>query len=73
MLASNQERSYVIYIYNCGLLNKKFFSPSIGYSAGADFFYNHELSRLKNATDIACLNEPFTSWSNVVFNSESKC
>ena len=39
----------------------------IGYSAGDDFFMNHYLSRQGNVNDIACLNQPSSPWSNIVY------
>ncbi len=44
-----------------------YFATSIGYSAGPDFFMNHVLSRQSNVNDIACLNQPNSPWSNVVY------
>ena len=42
-------------------------NAGIGYSAGDDFFMNHILSRQGNVNDIACLNQPNSPWSNVVY------
>ena len=68
MLASNdQETSYAIFTYKCGLLNWVGDYAAIGYSAGGDFYDSHYLSRQSNVNDIACLNQPSSPWSNVVY------
>ena len=60
-----------MFTYKCEFLNWVKNLASIGYSGGGDFFFNHPLSRRSNVNDIACLNQPITPWSNVVFNSEN--
>ena len=69
VLASSDETSFAVFTYKCGSLNWVNHRASIGYSAGEDYFFNHPLSRKSNVNDIACINQPFTHWSNVVFNS----
>lgn len=68
VLASSTDTSYAVFTYKCGLLNWFEYGASIGYSAGEDFYTNHNLSRQANVNDIACLNEPSSPWSNVVYN-----
>ena len=63
--------SFVIFTYKCGLLNWVNYGAGIGYSAGEDFFFNHPLSKRINVNDIACLNQPVTPWSNIVFLSKN--
>ena len=70
VLASNNQTSFAIYTYKCGMLNWVKNRASIGYSAGKDSFFNHPLSKRLNINDIACLNKQITPWSNVAFNSE---
>ena len=70
MLASNdQETSYAVFTYKCGSLNwvGEIDYAAIGYSAGGDFYDSHYLSRQSNVNDIACLNQPSSPWSNVVY------
>ena len=64
---SSGDTSYAVFTYKCGSLNWINRNASIGYSAGEDFFYNYELSRTHDVNDIACLNEPYSPWSNLVF------
>ena len=67
MLTSNENSSYVIFTYKCGSLNWNRRYATIGYSAGTEFYNNHILSMKSNVNDIACLNEPHSEWSNVVY------
>ena len=68
MLASDdQETSYAIFTYECGSLNWVRHRAAIGFSAGVDFYDSHYLSRQSNVNDIACLNQPSSLWSNVVY------
>ena len=48
------------------MLNWVEYGAAIGYSAG-DIYANHYLSRQSNVNDIACLNQPVSPWSNVVY------
>ena len=66
--------SYAVFTYQCGSLNWINHGASIGYSFNENFFENHYLSGNITVNDIACLNEPLTEWSNVVYNlGESIC
>ena len=67
VLTSNENFSYVIFTYKCGSLNWNLYYAGIGYSAGTEFYKNHILSMKPNVNDIACLNEPHSEWSNVVY------
>ena len=44
------------------------YSAAIGYSIEYNNFVNHPLSRTSKVTDIDCLNNPSSVWSNVVYN-----
>ena len=67
MLTSDENSSYAIFTYKCGSLNRNDHYAGIGYSAGTEFYKNHILSMKPNVNDIACLNEPRSEWSNVVY------
>ena len=67
VLTSSSEVSYAIFTYQCGSLNPNAYTPSIGYSFSSSFFENHFLSEQTNASEIACLNQPSSVWSNVVY------
>ena len=68
MIASQGTMSYAIFTYKCNLLQWTKYSAIIGYSAGPDSFAYHPLSRTSKVTDIDCLNNPSSVWSNVVYN-----
>ena len=67
MLTSDDTSSYAVFIYKCGSLNWNNRRAGIGYSAETEFYKNHILSMKLNVNDIACLNEPHSEWSNVVY------
>ena len=67
MLTSDDTSSYAIFTYKCGSLNWNEHYAGIGYSAGTEFYNNHILSGKPNVNDIACLNQPHSEWSNVVY------
>ena len=72
MLASDEDTSYAVFIYNCDLLHWLYHGASIGYDGGEDFYQNYVLSETdesnsSNINDIACLNDPNSPWSNVVY------
>ena len=69
VLVSSNSTSYAIFTYRCGSLNWVNHKASIGYSAGEEFYTNHLLSRANNVNDVACLNEPYSEWSNIVYNT----
>ena len=61
-------QSYAVFTYQCGQLNWVVGnSTSIGFSASSTMFANHPLSRQSNVNDIACLNQQYSPWSNVVY------
>ena len=64
--------SYAIFTYKCGSLNWINHGAGIGFSASEEFFANHPLSRSNDVNDIACLNEPYSQWSNVIYKL-TKC
>ena len=72
VLTSSNIVSYAIFTYKCGSLNWKVSGAGIGFSASEEFFANHPLSRSNDVNDIACLNEPYSQWSNVIYNL-TKC
>ncbi len=57
--------SYAVYTYRCEELEWGD-GATIGYNAAGDYFENHELSG-SSATDVACLNDVFSVWSNLVY------
>ena len=68
MIATQGSTSYAIFTYKCNLLQWTRYNASIGYSAGYNNFANHRLSKTSKVTDIDCLNNPSSVWSNVVYN-----
>ena len=65
--------SYAIFTYKCGSLNWTH-KAGIGFIASEEFFANHPLSRSNDVNDIACLNEPYSQWSNVIYKlTMTKC
>ena len=72
VLTSSDVVSYAIFTYKCGSLNWRNHRASIGFSASEEFFENHPLSRSDDVNDIACLNEPHSQWSNVIYKL-TKC
>ena len=67
VLASSIDTSYAIFTYRCGSLNLNSYSPSTGYTFNSTLFKNHYLSIARAAHTIACLNQPASVWSNVVY------
>ena len=69
VLASDEDTSYAVFIYKCGLLRWSVHGAGIGYDDGEDFFENYDNSNNSNSSinDIACLNDPNSPWSNVVY------
>ena len=61
ILISDGTYTYVIFVYFCGLL--EWGSPTIGYNAAGGSFSNFETSSVQ----VACLNQPLSDWSNVVY------
>ena len=73
MVASEGSTSYAIFTYKCDLLQWTSYNAAIGYSAGAEYYENHPLSRTSNVINIDCVNYPHSVWSNVVYKlSEGK-
>ena len=66
-MATDGIRFYAIYTYECGELNwghyayigVNFFNPEL--------YFEHPLSYKPNVTDIACINNDTSVWSNVVY------
>ena len=61
-------QSFVIYTYECGLMEWSGFGayPTIGFNAFGDYYDNHPLTGQPAANDIACFNQ--TRWNNVVYS-----
>ena len=55
------------------MLNWSLHGATIGYDGGEDFYQNYVLPETNNTNssssinDIACLNEPISPWSNIVY------
>ena len=56
-----------MFTYRCGLLQWGG-TPTVGWNAGGEYFFNHPFSGSNDALDLACLNEPVTEWNNLVYN-----
>ena len=61
--------TYVVYTYNCELLNNpgQYRGPVIGYNLGGFEFENHRYSESLGATRIACGNWPSSDWYNLIY------
>ena len=66
MLVTNYSTSFAVFTYYCGDLG---FSngATIGFSSGDGLFANHPAVLRGSAQSIACLNQPTSSWVNVVY------
>ena len=66
MLVTNYSTSFAVFTYYCGDLG---FSngATIGFSSGDGLFTNHPAVLRDSAQSIACLNQPTSSWVNVVY------
>ena len=62
IIISDGEYSYTVFNYMCGLMEWDN-TATIGYSAGGDPYNNHDPS----TNDIACVNDPNSDWSNVIY------
>ena len=62
MLITDGTYSYTVFTYQCGLLEWGN-GATIGFNAPGENFDNHDPSY----PDIACLNQPISDWSNVVY------
>ena len=58
--------SYAVFFYRCGFMEWPG-GATIGFFANGSNFENHPLTGKDNANDVACLNEPTTEWSNIVY------
>ena len=66
ILITDGTYSYTIFTYNCDLMEWDN-GATIGFSAGSNFYANHDPS----SSDVACLNRPDSDWSNVVYRLSS--
>jgi hypothetical protein len=71
IIASQGSQSYTVFTYQCDKiswsLDGYFAHASVGFSAGPYSFANHPLSNKANVTNIDCINQPDSVWSNVVY------
>ena len=65
ILITNGQQSYALFTYQCGQLGWSG-GATIGFSAAGNFYQNHCLSGI-NARNIACLNSPGSTWTNVIY------
>jgi hypothetical protein len=71
IVASQGTLTYTVFTYQCdnikwGLGDLSFYA-SVGFSSGNNFFETHPLSNKANVTNIDCINQPHSIWSNVVY------
>ena len=59
--------SYAVFTYKCEELNWFENQAIIGFRVNNELFANHPLSQQQNVTEIDCVNEPQSPWSNVVY------
>ena len=67
-------QSYTVFTYNCQLMEWTglFRHATVGYNAGGEDFFNHELSGSPQINMIACQNrQRNVDWSNLVYRLES--
>lgn len=62
IIVSDGDYSYTIFTYKCGLMNWDN-GATIGYNAGGDPYANNDPS----SSDVACVNNPDSDWSNVIY------
>ena len=62
-------QSYAVYTYNCQLLewSGMFRFAVVGFNAFGEYFDNHQLSGFEVIGSIACENEPYSDFSNLVY------
>lgn len=65
ILVTNGQRSYALFLYQCGQLQTNL--AGVGYLADGNFYENHPLSNSDSSSDVACQNEPQSQWSNVIY------
>ena len=70
IIITNGQQSYAVFTYKCGQLEWSG-GATIGFNAAGNFYQNHHLSGTY-AKNIACLNTPVTSWTNIIYQL-SKC
>lgn len=65
--------TFSVFSYQCNQLNWTCHYANIGFSASSTFYANHPLAQNTSVNSIACLNQPASIWSNVVYHvTESK-
>ncbi len=66
VLITDGQASYAVFTYKCGELQWSG-NATIGFYTDGKFYQNHFLSGTIGAKDIACLNSPDSSRSNIVY------
>ena len=64
-MATDGTSSYAIFSYRCGELDWHNRDTVIGFSAGSDFYANHNYSLSGAVTDIDCLSG--ADWTSIVY------
>ena len=73
-MATDGNSSYAIYTYKCDRLEWGYPYFNIGFSAGNDFYANIAFSHSAyNVTDIGCLNEEYSNWTNIIYCVSKAC
>ena len=76
-MATDGNSSYAIFTYQCDSLEWARGYPhhvNIGFSAGNDFYANIVYSESAyNVTDIDCLNEEYSNWTNIIYCVSKAC
>ena len=66
ILVTDGEQSYALFTYNCDMMEWSG-NATVGFNAAGKFFHSHFLSGTHSITNIACINSPQSSWSNIIY------
>ena len=74
VIVTDGSNSFAIFIYRCGDIQWDFrgFGPgfggaTIGFGASSEFFSNHRLALIRDATSIDCINAPENQFFTVLY------
>lgn len=67
MIVTSGNQSYAVFTYFCGSLSSHS-NGTIGFNSDGSFFKNHPFSATSRTNEVACLNYPRTTWSNLIYS-----
>lgn len=72
LVVTDGDNSYAIFVYHCCLMQWFGWRVAIGFNSdGFGLYENHPLSLLTDAGAVACLNRPFSDWTNVIYRLDN--